>query len=435
MNPELPPPLPAVAGDYAAATLLPLVSDVQIHCVLMFPEPLDAARLARAVRLGFEAEPVLGCNLELARGRLSWRRRDMETGFFHLEQSESPEAALAKFLSTPLDAFHDPLAQACLINGTTLCLKVSHIAGDAAAVKSYAYLLADIYRHLGDDPAYIPLPNCGSRSLRQLSREFSFADKLRILRRGMRNNRDLWFPPRNWQLPLQPSRQNTGYTWRSLDKTAFAPLKAYAKAQHGATLHDLLLTALCRALLERLQPQTGQVLRLVTTADLRRYLPDGQAEAVCNLSGFVYLNLGTDLGATFADTLEHVSKAMTRQKNDCLGLGDLPLWGGLLKNLPLSWSRALLHTLFTRGKARMPPALTNMGALDGEALDFGCLPEQAFLLPSAAFAPNLVVGVSSFAERLTLSVGFTGGEANHTLVNDLLEKMSALLEKIMEKPA
>lgn len=109
---------------------------------------------------------------------------------------------------------------------------------------------------------------------------------------------------------------------------------------------------------------------------------------------------------------------MTRQKNDCLGLGDLPLWALLLKHLP--WNRALLRPLFGPGKTFMPPGLTNMGPIARERLDFaGILPQQAFMTPSVIFAPNLVVGASGFGESLTLSIGFTGGAANRAVVEAL----------------
>lgn len=196
MTPEIPPPLPAVTGDYAAACLLPLVSDVQIHCVLHFPQPLDAARLASAVRLSFDAEPVLGCNPLFDKDKLIWRRREdfTDAEYFQQERSEDTEAALKAFLCAPLDALRDPVAQARVIGDTVLCLKVSHIVGYAAAVKNYAYRLAEIYRRLAQDPAYIPPVNHGSRSLRQLARVFSVTDKLKIVRRGIRNNLDLWWP-------------------------------------------------------------------------------------------------------------------------------------------------------------------------------------------------------------------------------------------------
>ncbi len=52
----------------------------------------------------------------------------------------------------------------------TLCLKFSHVPTDGAAAKEGAYLLADIYRRLGEDPSWRPRPNIdGSRSARQIS--------------------------------------------------------------------------------------------------------------------------------------------------------------------------------------------------------------------------------------------------------------------------
>jgi NRPS condensation-like uncharacterized protein len=270
MNSAIPHILPAVTADYAIASLLPLVSDTQIHCVLYFPAGLDEKRLVQAVRLSFDAEPILGCNPLFKRGALVWQRRDFkEVDYFGLAENQDVEAEVKRFLCKPLDAFQDAVAQARLIRDETdtLALKVSHIVGDGAAVKAYAYLLADIYRQLMENPNYIPPVNQGSRSSKQVGRVFPFSDKLKILRRSWRNSRDMMFPPRNWQLPLQASEKQADYVWRKVEASQFRALKAYGK-QHRATLNDILLTAMFRALHKQIKPPATQVLRLINTADL-----------------------------------------------------------------------------------------------------------------------------------------------------------------------
>jgi NRPS condensation-like uncharacterized protein len=164
---------------------------------------------------------------------------------------------------------------------------------------------------------------------------------------------------------------------------------------------------------------------------LRRYLPARQAEAMCNLSGFIYLNIGTEPGNSFTDTLSRVSTGMTRLKNDYPGLGDVLSWVLFHRHLPFSWNRALLRSLFKPGKTVMPPGLTNIGQITVSRLDFGIQPHDAFMTASVAFAPHLMLSISSFGENLRISAGFTGGEANRKVIEALLDAMLGELNSVV----
>src|SRR5947207_15718588 len=71
----LPSRLRVVSGDYAVNALR-LLGDMQVHCVLAFDRHLDERRLARALRLALDAEPVLGCRFVPGVLRSHWLRRD-----------------------------------------------------------------------------------------------------------------------------------------------------------------------------------------------------------------------------------------------------------------------------------------------------------------------------------------------------------------------
>jgi NRPS condensation-like uncharacterized protein len=59
-------------------------------------------------------------------------------------------------------------------------------------------------------------------------------------------------------------------------------------------------------------------------------------EAICNLSGLSYPNIGRELGSTFGETLVKVRDDMNAKKADFIGLGDLPLGMVVFKALPFA---------------------------------------------------------------------------------------------------
>jgi len=195
--------IPGTLGDDVLHALSTYIYD-QITVVLTFAGRVDDARLARALRLTLDAEPVLGCRFWPGRWRSSWERLpDVETRE-HLEMvevtdSEAFERGVDAFVALP-DTPDGAVLLARLLRGPTddrLCLRVRHVAADAGGAKEVAYLVAACYRALGDDPAWRPTPNLGGR------RTYAplFEPLTRVERRAV--TRASWARQRAW---LDPPR-------------------------------------------------------------------------------------------------------------------------------------------------------------------------------------------------------------------------------------
>ena len=130
------------------------VANQQVNIVLRLDGSLDEERLRRAFRLTFDAQPILGCRFVDGPDRPYWERRD------DLDDIEpcavvtcgDTDAGLWRFVATPTDPRRDPLVRAVVArNGTdTLCIKMDHVAADAAAARQYLKLLAGDLRHPGE---------------------------------------------------------------------------------------------------------------------------------------------------------------------------------------------------------------------------------------------------------------------------------------------
>ncbi len=416
-----------------------MIGDMLIHCVVLFDSRIDENRMKRAVRLTLDAEPILGCRFVTDWWRMYWERRtDLDhIELFRLTAAEDVEKEVIRFLTTPAHPCEDAQVQVLLIRSEkdTLCIKINHVAADAGAVKDYAYLLASAYQKLGDNPGYTPETNRnGIRSMRQISRQFGFSDKFRIVRRGFRDLKNIFLPRMNCFFPLTKGR-TSGRTFliRRIDAGQFRSIRDYAR-EHGATINDVIVTAIYRALFKLIGPDPGIPLRLVTTADLRRYLPTKRAGAVCNLSGLVYLNMTRKPGAAFNVTLSEIRDRMNFVKGDFIGLGQHPLFVIPSKILPAEWNRLLGNRMFRQSLSigkNITHAFTNMGIIDTERLAFGDTKvSNAFLTAPVVFSPFFLIGLSGFGESLTMSAGFCDIAINKPVVEHILSLIESELQQI-----
>jgi len=406
--------------------------DMLIHCVISFDGRIDESRMAKAVRLTMDAEPVLGCRLVTDWWRISWERRtDLDSlELFQMTVSGNVEQDITRFLTVPADPRKDPQVQILLIRSKTdtLCIKTSHVVADAGGVKTYAYLLASVYRQLAGNPEYRPEINLnGSRSMRQVSRQFGIMDKLRIIRRTFRDFRLNVFPERYCNFLLNKAeRSDRTFATLRIDTDLFRAIRSYGRVR-GATINDVMLAAIFRGFSDIISPLPEKPLRLVTTVDFRRFLRTGKSGAICNLSGIFYLKMYPNPGSGFDDTLLRIRGQMNFVKGDFIGLGTHPYFvlpSVISPDALNQWlGRRMIDVMFCNPH-KIPPGLTNMGIIDTEQIVFdGPGVRDAFLTAPAFFSPLFLIGLSGFAESLTMTAGFCGTALNKPVVEGVLNRI------------
>jgi NRPS condensation-like uncharacterized protein len=408
--------LPAPFFDTAVAGLADAFVS-RIHLVIDYDRALDPDRVARAVRLLLDAEPVLGCLYRPRLFRPFWsrlpaERLDAEPVFrFVADEGLDGKDGTAAFLAESLNPRTEPPLKILMLRrGRTdrLLIKADHQVTDAGGLKYLGRQLAHLYNRLEKDPTYGPDPNPAPRGQDQIYQPFLPGRVPALARRYARDLKAVFHPIGNLMFPM--GRDRTGdpvFVLRRFGPVRLEPARALA-ARHGATINDLAAAAMLRALASTANWDGRQTLRLVGTVDMRRYLPAGRGDAVANLSGWYFLNLGMDLGKDLVRTLVKVKKQTSFLKHDYLGLG-FNLFGYLILR-PIPY---LIRTCYMNLNIRMfnrignmPPTLTNMGLIDHQSLHFG--PAQVtdvFLLVPPAVPPVLALGLSGCRGALTLSAG------------------------------
>jgi NRPS condensation-like uncharacterized protein len=409
----IPKRFPIADGDMAVL-IMREVGDMVIHLIAEGDGRFDESRLQTAISALMDAQPVLGCRLELGWRWHHWVRRDDLSSLNHVRvvvvEEEKKEEALVQAMVPGLDPEKDPLVQAVILRGATdtLCLRVSHVIADAGGTKQLAYQLSDFYRQLAwrEYPDFEPNLH-GDRETTQLNEQFGWRDLGRIWKRLLH---DVWLrglPKGKYRLPTKSAAPaEKTYQFARLSEEEFRMLKARCRSLN-VTFNDLWIAAHMRAV-DRFHPYEGKRrYRFQATADLRRYLPSGEGGGICNLSGFIYLNLGTSLGETFEETARRLHKQTSNLKQNLIGLGDLYHLGRILRMFPAAWTESFLRFGFRNMYKAIAPPYTNMGQVDPQRFVFDDVRlSNVFTTASVTWPPFYVSGVTGFGERMTLSAGF-----------------------------
>ncbi|MDP8223375.1 MAG: hypothetical protein P9L99_08455 [Candidatus Lernaella stagnicola] len=384
----------------------------QIHLLVEFAGALDHDRLRRAARLAMDAEPVLGCRFVRRWAFPYWGRLPdavLDRGDWLRESRD--ETDIDSFLAEPLVAETGPqirVLHVALPAGDRLAIKVNHAMADAGGTKEVGYRIADIYRRLGDEPDYRPPINRGSRGLWQVVKLFApwrlpgiFAQFVRDVRRSNKPFATVQFPAGT------ESGEHYRFVFHRFGPERLRALRTYAK-QVDATLNDMVVAAMFRALVREAGNPNGAMLRLACTADLRRYMPGGRGEGICNISGFFWPQLPTGVGADFAETLRRVKADVDEVKKHYLGLSFVAIGTALAAPYPFGikfWMNRKIFSHLVRSE-NMCPVLTNLGPIEEAALEFGSPKVRgAELVVPAARPPGLAVGLSGYGDSMTLTVG------------------------------
>jgi NRPS condensation-like uncharacterized protein len=409
---DIPHRFPARLIDCFVDFLSPF-EDVMIQLEMEFAGHLDPGRLAKAVDLTLDAEPVLGCRFVDSARKPCFERLDPDkrSAFF----LASKEGEYETFKSSSIDHKDGSQIRVCLWqspDGDRLLLKVAHQVADAGGVKDIAAVLSDIYRRLSNDPAHRPPPNIqGSRSLRQVLRHVPWhaypCIYLNSLQSGMRVSRP--HTVHTLSVPDGP-REPLTYVTRLIPSGRVSTLAEYGRS-HNATLNDVFAAASLRALISMGNWQGRSHVSLTTTIDMRRYVPSERAEAAANLSTALmrWPDLGTEPGQDLETTLDKVAKITRFGKTHWIGLDLLfATTTPPFKTMPHKWGMRQFQRLVKAGLKRQQSehGFTNTGPIDPERVTFGVPPSMARILPTSAYPPMpFAWSLSGYNGTLTLAAG------------------------------
>lgn len=385
-------------------------NDHQLHCAIFFEDQLDVACMEKAVLLTTDMIPVLKSRFVEARMRPYWESIHTENDeVVTFVDSCCLEEEVNSFLTGKTEEFKGPQLKARIIRSLskdTLCIVMNHMICDGAGFKEYLYLLSSLYTGFRRDPDYMPqYETKGDRSLGQVFKQIHLADKLKLLLipNHMAKHNSGFFFPLSGEADLSPSI----LTYK-LTSSRFHIIREYGK-KHHATINDIVLAAYLRALCKVLDIKSTESIAIPCMIDLRRFLPDRKAGAVCNLTSTIICDIGPELGDSFDETLMKVKCDMDKKKSNLPGLNGLFTLDAAFKLLPYSRVRKVMEKIFVNPSI----AMTNIGAIDKNKLSFDNLRiEDAFITGSIKYPPYFQLALTSFNDSITFSINLYGSESD-----------------------
>ena len=409
--------------------LLRSVSNQKIAMLLQLNGRVDTQILGSALRYVLLHNPVLASKLVVQRGKPQWRCRPERArqATAALISAAAPDDMLRKHPCS-LVAGRGETLEILVFRGPqhdAMSITIDHTAADAAGCREVVRQLGQAYSRLQQgEKIVIGIPPPRSRGLDNLWPQLGAK---RCLASMLHTGNAL----PHWQFPTGTAGAKTkpACLLRHFDAAHKGGLKAFSTRQK-ATINDLLLAALFRALLDTLPAGGARRRPLQFTADLRRYLPGAQHARIANLSGADNVWLDTAKAVRFSTLVTHTHAQMCTLKQRVPGAGS-SLWLKLLFAIGFAPARKLLHKAFnaSRQSGMANPLLTNFGALDRNALTFGATEiRRAVLTAPNLLVPGLVIGASSFRNTLTLSAGFDANITDPLQVGTILDRMINDLE-------
>lgn len=426
--PDSPDVLPANGHDVYNYVARYGMGNFHSQAILKLDGKLDFDKLKKAVRLSFDAEPVLGSKF-VEGNPPYWKRMENidKVRFCTFEEADDVDAAVQRFLESRLDMDKDTKVKVKLIRSEsydTLAIKANHACCDGTGIKEYVQLLSDIYAKTLTDAEFVPIPSNRGRN-----------DQDRLLNTlGVTDPDPFWIPGSDITIPTWafPWMQGTSNVTRivtcRLSPDQLNMISSHAKSRE-VTINDLIITAYCRAMLGMGQPVYGVPMGVNVTVDLRRYLPDKKTEAIRNFSGSSNIWLSMVENEAFDDTLSRVAFLTNEMKKGYPGLQSAI---GLERLEKISFRDTLAYyQATTRVGKNMPncpafygnrcvPALSNLGILSKELIKFDTVSAvDYYIIPPVVSAPGILLVAGTYNGVLTLGAGFF----ENTLLHDDVKKL------------
>jgi NRPS condensation-like uncharacterized protein len=306
-----------------------------------------------------------------------------------------------------------------------LCVSFNHTISDAYGVKSFGSLLSGLYRSGTGAEKNHPPGTTHDRSLKGILSLFT-NDELITAAARVRSSEGVWTIPFA-SLSVGKSQYGT----ETIGQPVFSALRRYAH-EHSYTVNDLLLASYILALAETASPRPGTCNPVLTSIDLRRYLPPGSAPSLANFSVAFELPFLMPDPIDPTDIVCQIHDLMASCKAGHAGIGaavllDTEFDAGFRK---VERKLADMEEKTRQGLLQKNPFFTNLGVIPEGVVDYGIPVRDAWMLGPVEYPPGFCLAASTFRDRLTLSAGYSGAALQSEWVLSLLSSLSAALSRI-----
>ncbi len=396
-------------------------NDHQLHCVIKFESKVNARIMEKAVASLTKTVPVLTRVYRHNNGHSYWEATDeldLSELFRVVDNIEEFEA----FTYSKTYEEAGPQIKVCLLQAETdsLSIVMNHMVTDGMGIKQCAYLLSEIYSNLVKNPGFKPENIIdGDRDFRKVLSHIPLLDKIKILFLNNKDNNQRV----DYAFPMSGDENIAPFILtHELIPERYSSILSYCK-KHAVTVNDVMLTAYFRVL-SKMLGINGKALNIPIMIDMRRYLKEKDFRTLTNLASTVIITATVEAQEDFSATLARVCAEMKNKKNNYLGINPYIKLDTLFRLCKGN----LAYKILKRSLKNPNICMTNIGVLDSAKLHFeGSHISNAYVCGSIKYRPHFQMAVSSFNDRMTLSVNLYGSLQDRNRISEFFKLMDKVL--------
>ncbi len=265
--------------------------------------------------------------------------------------------------------------------------------------------------------------------MRPIWRRLDLSKRWRLRRTALKAIRKPAMPTSQWCLPFT-SRETKS---RRMLLKRFDSYRSKSIIDHchsnKVTVNDLFLAVLFESLFEIIRPKQGVPVPIQVAVDLRRFAPEA-GQKVANLGGALFPLFSVDDASDHEKFLLKVHQFMEAKKQNDSALVSVPYIEMTYGLLPFGMTKRKVEEGYEEMVKRrsLPPLFSNVGVLEAGRLHFGeIVPSDCYLTVPLAYPPLLIMGLSSYQGRFTLSIGFCSYGTDKKDIERLFDLMDSKL--------
>jgi NRPS condensation-like uncharacterized protein len=380
--------------------------------------------MRKAVGLLLKTVPILSCVYRFNDGDCYWEDAKglvIDNAFIVVNN----QIDFNRFTTSKTNEITGPQIKVCLFRSDTdyLSIIMNHMVCDAAGFKQCLYILSDIYSNLLQNPDFHPdyFIN-GDRDFKKVLSGVSLLNRVRALLFYRDNSNQNG----RYKFPLSQDEITLPFILTyELSEERSAAIQGYCK-KNNVTINDTILTAYYRVLSKMLN-LAGKPLNIPIMVDMRKYLKPDTSIEISNLSSMINTSLVVEPAESFEKTLNKVNKEMNLKKTSQIGLNafiKLALFRKIFRIIGAKRSYS-----FSKKSLKTPNiCMTNIGILDSCRLLFkGSSIINAFMCGSIKYRPHFQMALSSYANKITLSVNLYGSDYDREIIANFFTSIDAEL--------
>ncbi len=410
-------------------SIIDMYNDRMVRGIFEYDIKLNPEIILNVLKRFCEASPIMHSAFHRGIFRHYWIEQSCEASdFITIKQTENINEEAYMFITEALPMNGKVQFKVGIFtNGerSTLAFITNHMYMDGGDLKSFMHSLCKAYNACEQGKDFSGFLKSGSRSHKTVYNSLSY--KNRIKAKLLYSNPT----PKNTKIfPLSASenKDRSFIVTRNISADKFLLIKELGK-RSDATVNDMILTAYFMSLHELGGFNENEALTVSGAIDLRRYIKNSHLTGITNHSAYLPYTLKR-IDKNFENNLKEITALSKKFKEDPFaGLYGLPLLNFGFSFFPAFVADRLVKRFYNNPNI----AISNIGILPEDFYAINAnTPTSAFITGTVKYNPGIMLSLTTYKNKITLSMCCKGNEKDKSKLQKLLMLIEQKLADAIE---